>query len=136
MDVRWKQRYSSYKKAFSQLKEAIELMNQRSLSYLEKQGVIQAFEFTHELSWNMMKDFLEFRGNTGIYGSRDATRQAFKYELLSDGDIWMNMIKSRNLTSHTYDESTVDEIIGLISKHYLTAFIGLEDTFSNLLDLE
>ncbi|MBF4695161.1 nucleotidyltransferase substrate binding protein [Fusibacter ferrireducens] len=136
MDVRWKQRFDSYKKALSQLKEAIELMSQRPLSNLEKQGVVQAFEFTHELSWNLMKDFLEDRGNTGIYGSRDVTRQAFKYELIVEGDIWMNMIKSRNLTSHTYDETTVDEIIRLVSKQYLRAFIELEDTFLDLMDSE
>lgn len=136
MDVRWKQRFASYKKAFSQLKEAVELMSQRPLSNLEKQGVVQVFEFTHELSWNLMKDFLEDRGNTGLYGSRDATRQAFKYELIVEGEVWMNMIKSRNLTSHTYDETIVDEIIGLVSKQYLSAFIELEDTFSDLMDSE
>jgi len=86
MDIRWVQRFSNYKKALNQLKEAIDLMSQRALSNLEKQGVVQAFEFTHELSWNMMKDFLESKGNTEIYGSKDATRQAFKYGLIIDGD--------------------------------------------------
>lgn len=132
MDIRWKQRYNNYKKALSQLTSAIELMSERTLSSLEKQGVVQAFEFTHELSWKTMKDFLENRGNTEIYGSKDAVRMAFKYDLIMDGEVWMQMIKSRNLTSHTYDEKTVDDIIALISEKYLPAFIDLEKRFSNL----
>ena len=132
MDIRWVQRFSNYKKALNQLKEAIDLMSQRALSNLEKQGVVQAFEFTHELSWNMMKDFLESKGNTEIYGSKDATRQAFKYGLVIDGDVWMSMIKSRNLTSHTYDQKTVDEIVEQISREYISAFIELDHKFSTL----
>lgn len=132
MDIRWKQRYSNYKKALSQLSEAVDLMSQRNLSNLEKQGVVQAFEFTHELSWNLMKDFLVESGNTGLYGSRDATRQAFKYGLILEGEIWMDMIKSRNLTSHTYDEGTVDQIIELVSRKYIQAFIDLERKFCEL----
>ena len=132
MDIRWVQRFSNYKKALNQLKEAIDLMSQRALSNLEKQGVVQAFEFTHELSWNMMKDFLESKGNTEIYGSKDATRQAFKYGLVIDGDVWMSMIKSRNLTSHTYEQKTVDEIVEQISQEYISAFIELDHKFSTL----
>lgn len=136
MDIRWVQRYSNYKKALNQLKDAVDLMSQRELSNLEKQGVVQAFEFTHELSWNMMKDFLESKGNTEIYGSKDATRQAFKYGLIIDGDVWMSMIKSRNLTSHTYDERTVDEIIERVSQEYFFAFVELDHKFSTLETLE
>ena len=136
MDIRWVQRYSNYKRALTQLKEAIDLMSLRPLSNLEKQGVVQAFEFTHELSWNMMKDFLESKGNTEIYGSKDATRQAFKYGLVTDGDVWMSMIKSRNLTSHTYDERTVDEIIERVSQQYIFAFLELDQKFSTLEQME
>lgn len=122
MDIRWEQRFSNYKKALLQLDEAILLMGQRALSNLEKQGVVQAFEFTHELAWKTMKDFLESKGNTEIYGSKDAVRQAFKYGIISDGDVWMKMILSRNITSHTYDERTVDEIVDLVSDEYINAF--------------
>lgn len=132
MDIRWIQRFDNYKKALSQLSEAIDLMNIRSLSNLEKQGVVQAFEFTHELSWKLLKDFLESRGNTEIYGSRDAVRQAFSYGLIINGDIWMTMINSRNLTSHTYNENTVDDILKLISEKYYDAFITLRTKFEAL----
>lgn len=136
MDIRWQQRFENYKKALSQLNNAIDLMSIRELSHLEKQGVIQAFEFTHELAWKVMKDFLEDRGNSEIYGSKDAVRQAFKYELIIDGDIWMDMIRSRNLTSHTYDESTVDDIIKLIRHKYLSAFLDLQEKFTGIKEVK
>ena len=132
MDIRWQQRYSNYKKALSNLMEAIELMSQRPLTNLEKQGVVQAFEFTHELSWKMIKDFFESQGNVVIYGSKDATREAFKFGLIKDGDVWMRMIKSRNITSHTYDEKTVDEIVESVYGEYYQAFLELDGTFSDL----
>lgn len=125
-DIRWVQRFSNYKKAFSQIQEAVELMAIRDLTALEKQGLIQAFEYTHELAWKTLKDFLENRGNTDIYGSRDAVRQAFALGLIEDGETWMQMIKSRNLTSHTYDESTADSIITIIKDLYFEQFKKLK----------
>ena len=107
-DIRWQQRFASYQKALLQLQGAVELSSQRALSSLEKQGVIQAFEFTHELAWNMLKDFLQDQGNQNIKGSKDATREAFKVELIGDGEQWMAMIQSRNISSHTYDERTAN----------------------------
>src|SRR5665647_1986066 len=67
-DIRWIQRFNNYNKALNQLQEAVELMKNRELTRLEKQGVVQAFEYTHELAWKSLKDFLEDRGNTDIYG--------------------------------------------------------------------
>ena len=117
-DIRWIQRFNNYNKALNQLQEAVELMKNRELTRLEKQGVVQAFEYTHELAWKSLKDFLEDRGNTDIYGSRDATKEAFRLGLIESGEVWMQMIKSRNLTSHTYDESIADDIIMLIRDLY------------------
>ena len=76
-DIRWRQRFQSFRKALTQLKAAADLAKQRKLSELEQQGLIQAFEFTHELAWNTLKDFLESRGAANLYGSKDATREAF-----------------------------------------------------------
>jgi nucleotidyltransferase substrate binding protein (TIGR01987 family) len=120
-DVRWEQRFSNYRKALQQLKEAVELKKTRPFSNLEKQGMIQAFEYTHELAWKTLKDFLKSRGNIQIYGSRDATREAFQLGLLEDGELWMKMLQSRNITS-VYDESTAEEMINLISDSYYEAF--------------
>ncbi len=125
-DVRWIQRFNHFTKALSQLREAVELARQRPLSKLEEQGLIQAFEFTHELAWNTLKDFLEERGSEKIYGSRDATRVAFKAELIKNGQAWMQMISSRNLTSHTYDEATAAEIVSAIRSTYFAEFETLQ----------
>jgi nucleotidyltransferase substrate binding protein (TIGR01987 family) len=126
-DIRWIQRFSNYKKALKQLKDAVKLSKKRELSQLEKQGLIQGFEYTHELSWKCLKDFLEYRGQTEqIFGSKDATRIAFNTNLISHGDEWMSMIKSRNLSSHTYNEDTVEKIIELIVNIYIDRFLELE----------
>lgn len=124
-DIRWIQRFNHFLKALSQLKEAVELAQQRPLSKLEEQGLIQAFEFTHELAWNTLKDFLESRGVQNLYGSKDATREAFKTGLIKNGEAWMDMIHSRNLTSHTYDEVTAAQIVSAIRNTYFAEFEAL-----------
>ncbi len=132
-DIRWQQRFSNYQKALLQLQDAMKLSQKRALSLLEKQGLIQGFEYTHELAWKTMKDFLEYRGATeAIYGSKDATRQAFSLGLITDGEVWMQMIKSRNLTSHTYDEETIQEIVELILNHYIALFEAFESKLSKI----
>jgi len=132
-DIRWQQRFSNYKKALSQLQDAVELAEQRELTPLEKQGVIQAFEYTHELAWKTLKDFLEYKGSTDtVFGSKDATRQAFSYELIINGEDWMQMVKSRNLTSHTHNEETVEEIVNLVLSTYIFRFEELAEKLSQL----
>ena len=131
-DIRWIQRLDHFAKAFSQLKEAVELAQQRRLSKLEEQGLIQAFEFTHELAWNTLKDFLENRGVFNLYGSKDATREAFKIGLIENGEAWMDMIKSRNLTTHTYDQTTASKIASAILDSYYSEFDALRITLNKL----
>jgi nucleotidyltransferase substrate binding protein (TIGR01987 family) len=121
-DIRWEQRLNNYNKALRQLEKAVSLANERPLSDLEEQGLIQGFEFTHELAWKTIKDFIEDRGTTKIYGSKDATREAFALELIEDGEGWMAMIKSRNETSHTYNEETARTIAEAILDQYIHLF--------------
>ncbi len=128
-DIRWKQRLSNYNKALSQLKKFIDKVD---LNELEEQGIIQAFEFTHELAWNLMKNYFEYQGNTNITGSRDATREAFNKGLIEDGEGWMEMIASRNKSSHTYNESVAKEIREKIFKTYYHLFIDLKNKMLNL----
>jgi len=135
-DIRWIQRFSNYNKALKQLKDAVLLASERELSQLEQQGLVQAFEFTHELAWKTLKDFLEHRGNKDIYGSKDATRQAFALGLIKEGEKWMDMIESRNQTSHTYNEETVEEIVNTVKENYLAEFIVLQERLSKLKDKE
>lgn len=126
-DIRWKQRFSSFQRAYAQLASAVALGRHRPLSQLEQQGLIKAFEFTHELAWNVMKDYFEYQGNTAITGSRDAIREAFRRGLIEDGDGWMDTIASRNRSSHTYDEATARQLTETISNRYA----GLFEAFSH-----
>jgi nucleotidyltransferase substrate binding protein (TIGR01987 family) len=133
-DIRWKQRFNNFVRAFRRLDEGIRLKKERELSNLEQQGLIQAFEFTHELAWNVLKDYLEEQGITGLIGSKDSTRMAFNRGLIENGDAWMEMIKSRNLTSHAYDEQVADQIAMEISDRFYPCFEQFSKTFTLLFD--
>lgn len=140
-DIRWEQRFSNFNKALIKLGQAVKYIE--SVYYVEgnfdeslleegddlmKEGLIQRFEYTHELAWNVMKDFLNERGSTPLYGSKDATREAFATGLITDGQVWMEMISSRNKTSHTYNEETATEIFLKILENYHIAFLTFQQT--------
>ena len=116
----------------AQLEGAVSPSKQRELSQLEKQGVIQAFEFTHELSWNVLKDYLEDQGEQNIRGSKDATRAAFRVSLITEGELWMSMIQSRNISSHTYDEDTAESLFIAIVNDYYPLFTTLKVEMESL----
>ncbi|MBK8537124.1 MAG: nucleotidyltransferase substrate binding protein [Candidatus Competibacteraceae bacterium] len=126
-DIRWKQRFDNFNRALHQLTLAVELSRQRPLSDLEKQGVIQAFEFVHELAWNVLKDFLEYEGIQGIVGSRSTVREAFNRGLIEDGETWMDMIEKRNLSSHTYNLEIAVALVSAIIEIYHPAFLVLQE---------
>lgn len=132
-DIRWQQRLQNYSKALWQLNDAVSLSQQRQLSRLEQQGTIQAFEFTYELAWNTLKDYLVWQGIQGIVGSRDAIREAFSKSLISDGQIWMEMLTDRNRTAHTYNEETAKAILENIKQRYIVCFNALEQTMNKLM---
>jgi nucleotidyltransferase substrate binding protein (TIGR01987 family) len=118
-DIRWKQRFENFQKALAQLSKAMALTSIRPLSELEKQGMIQAFEYSYELAWNTLKDYLNYQGITNLIGSRDTIREAFNRDLITDGEGWMGMLIDRNKTSHTYNEETAEEIYGnIVNKHF------------------
>ena len=131
-DVRWKQRLNNYLKALLTLTEAVQLAQARTLSRLEQQGLIQGFEFTHELAWNVLKDYLENKGISGLIDSKDATRSAFKNGLIGHGEDWMKMIEARNLSSHTYNLETAQEIADDIIGRFYPAFEEMAEAFTRL----
>jgi len=131
-DIRWKQRLDNYSRAFASLRKAVELSRERPLTELERQGLIQGFEFTHELAWNVLKDYLEAKGITGLVGSRDAVRSAFRNDLIADGDTWMEMIKARNLSSHSYDPKVADAVAADILGRFFPAFERMALAFAAL----
>lgn len=118
---RWIQRANSFRRAFLRLKEGVDLAQQRELSDLEAQGLIQGFEYTHELAWNALKHFLQTQ-EFKLYGSRDTTRAAFKEGLIENGEAWMEMIRHRNLTTHTYNESVAKEVVSAVLNTYFSEF--------------
>lgn len=128
-DIRWIQRFNNFSKALGQLRKFIE---KGALNELEKQGLIQAFEYTYELAWNTIKDYFEDQGETNIHGSRDAFRLAFRRGLIKDGETWMDMIRSRGLTSHTYNEDIAEKIAADIVNKYFPEFMGLQSKLNSL----
>lgn len=129
-DERWKQRFQNFEKAFLQLKRFIQ---KGKLNEFEEQGLIKCFEYTYELAWNLMKDYLVYQGIVGITGSRDAIRQAFNKGLISNGDTWMQMIGDRILTVHTYNEETAEEVESNIYNHYFDEFEAFYSTMKEKL---
>ncbi|WP_058615698.1 nucleotidyltransferase substrate binding protein [Tepidimonas taiwanensis] len=125
-DIRWKQRFQNFERALEQLRRAVTLRRERPLSDLEEQGLIQGFEFTHELAWNVLKDYLEMEGIQGLVGSRSTVREAFKRGLITDGEVWMDMIDKRNLASHTYNEAIAREIAEAVVQRFYPAFVALQ----------
>lgn len=125
-DVRWHQRLANYSRALGQLQKAVALRQTRELSELEQQGLIQAFEFTHELAWKVMKDYLRSLGMDALIASRDSTRAAFAAELILDGEAWMDMILSRNLSSHTYNLDIALSLVSKIATKYAPLLLAFE----------
>ena len=143
--IRWEQRFSNYVKAFNKLDQAVTKIKEdfeidddgnidddEFLDNIIKEGLIQRFEYTHELAWNVMKDYAAYQGNTNVSGSRDATREALSIELIANGKIWMDMIGSRNKTSHTYNEETANEIFTMIMTDYHPVFEAFKNKMEEI----
>ena len=131
-DIRWIQRLSNFSRALSQLEAAVTLAGQRPLSELEQQGMIQSFEYTHELSWNVLRDYLKDQGTQQLYGSKDTVREAFAVGLIQDGETWMEMIRDRNRSSHTYNMEVAHAIVTHVITTYIHRFKELQKTFEGL----
>ena len=130
-DVRWKQRFSNYKKALGQLGKFID---KGKLNELEEQGLIKSFEYTFELAWNVMKDYFTYvQAEQNVLGSRDAIQLAFNRGLINEGKIWMDMLDSRIKSSHTYNEDTAREIADKIVWQYYGQFVALRQKMEQLL---
>ena len=132
-EVRWKQRFENFKNARKQFIVGLELSRLRGLSSLEKQGLIQAFEFTQEMSWKVLQDYLKHQGIKDVVGSRDAFRLAYQNQLVSDGELWLDTILTRNQTSHLYDESILEEVFEKVVNQYPILFEQLEARMNELI---
>jgi nucleotidyltransferase substrate binding protein (TIGR01987 family) len=118
-DVRWEQRFQNFTKAISLLNEIKELEIGK-LSLLEKEGIIQRFEFTLELAWKKLKDKIEFDGIIlDRISPKMVLKEAYQAKYINNIEVWIQMINDRNLVSHTYDFETFEEIIPSIQKQYI-----------------
>jgi len=129
---RWEQKLGSYTKALARLAKVVNESKVRQLNEFELDSIVQRFEFTHEIAWKLMKSYAEFQGNDTIAGSRDATRWAFENHLILEGDVWMNMIRSRNDTSHVYDEQIASGVIANIIQSYYPALLSFHGKMSQI----
>src|SRR5262249_582593 len=120
---RWVYRFDNFGRGFLQLRSAMELATERPLSELEKIGVIQCFQFTWELAWKTLKDYLEASGIVLETITPAATiKAAFEAKVIADGDAWMAALETRNLMSHTYNMKTFEEALSKIKAHYVPMF--------------
>lgn len=135
---RWQQRFDNYRKALAKLTQAVELMSsqisrEEAVDELLQEGLIQRFEYTHELAWKVMKDYAEYQGYTDIRGSRDAIRKALEMDLIDDRR-WMETIEDRNLTVHNYDNEIATEIYENIMQIYHPLFITFGQKMQSLVE--
>ena len=118
-DIRWRQRYSSFLKTL----ENMEIFFQKEkLNDLERQGLVKAFEYTFELCWNTLKDYYEYQGESNLQGSRDVYQLAFQRGLITDGELWMQMVFDRNRTTRIYYQVIAQEISTRICNQYYNLF--------------
>ena len=121
-DIRWKQRFQNFEKAMGHLEDALEILDP---DLLQKAGIIQFFEMSYELAWNVLKDYLEEQGFIDVNSPRSAIKKAFEVGLIENGHVWMNLLLDRNLTAHTYDEEKATEVEELIHERYFPLLMQL-----------
>ncbi len=130
-DIRWKQRFSNFDRAFVLLRQALE-DGAEALSPLEKEGVVQRFEYSFELAWKTAKDYLEESGVVITpLTPRQVIKEAFAAKVIADGQVWINMLDHRNLLSHTYDQEVFSKTVDAIESSYLPAMESLHTFFAN-----
>lgn len=137
-DIRWLQRFNNFQKALNRLGEAVTIINNNSgLQNIEllKEGLIQRFEFSHELAWKVMKDYLEYQGYSDIRGSRDTFRRALSVGIINSPR-WIDSIQTRNITSHTYDEEITNSTLETVITEYYPLMRDFEKTMKKIAEDE
>ncbi|MBM5818264.1 MAG: nucleotidyltransferase [Cyanobacteria bacterium K_Offshore_surface_m2_239] len=130
-EPRWPQRFANFCQALDQLET---FFQPPALNERERQGLIKAFEYCFELGWNTLRDLLLAEGNAGLIGSRDTLRLAFRVGLIRDGEGWLRMVQDRNLTSHTYNRATAEEVSRQVGERYLPCFQELRQVLAQRLE--
>lgn len=125
-EIRWKQRFQNFSRAYALLNSVLEENNIDDLSNLEQEGVIQRFEYTYELAWKTLKDYLEYNGaNISEITARNVFKEAYSSGIIENADVFIDMMFSRNLLSHTYDFNKFRDILSKVKKDYLPVLSDL-----------
>lgn len=128
-DIRWKQRFSNFTKAHLRLLEAATANKKDPSNTLIQMALIQSFEFTYELGWKVMKDYLKHNGVEATL-PREVIKAAFQYGILEDGQAWIDMMEDRNLMAHTYDDAKAELAIQHICQKYLKSITQVYTYFN------
>tara|TARA_B100000809_G_scaffold31323_1_gene27222 strand:+ start:237 stop:662 length:426 start_codon:yes stop_codon:yes gene_type:complete len=129
-DIRWIQRFQNFDRAFLLLRSALEERGLEQMSELEKEGLIQRFEYSYELAWKTMKDYLEEQGTIiNPVTPRNVIKEAFSAQIIADGQVWVDMMLHCNLLAHTYDFSKFKEVLDAVVERYLDAQEQLHEWF-------
>ncbi len=119
--MRWQQRFANFEKARQKFHYALKAFRKDANNELYRMALIQTFEFTYELGWKTMKDFLRYEGVDKVSLPRDVIKQGFHYQIIEDGQAWMNMLDDRNLMAHAYDERKAERAVEHITQSYVQA---------------
>jgi nucleotidyltransferase substrate binding protein (TIGR01987 family) len=130
-DTRWKQRFSNFTKVIYHLEQALEI---KDPDFVQKAGIIQFFEMSYDLAWNMLKDYLEEQGFDDVKSPRTALKKAYEIGILENGHFWMNLLVDRNMMSHTYDEARATEVDKQIQEVYFPLLKKLYLDFKQKVD--
>ena len=125
-DIRWKQRFENYSRAYNQLDRAVKAHADQPDNDLIQMALVKAFEMTFELAWKTMKDYLRFNG-IDVKLPREVIKQAFANDVIIDGQLWIDMLENRNVMAHVYDEARAEETVELICLNYLPALEQLHE---------
>lgn len=133
---KWHERLAFYQNAIDRLTEVIALSKQHPLNQFERDSLIKRFEFSYEMAWKLMMSYEKENGITEVLGSKDVIRKAFKMSLVSNGEAWLEMIDTRNKTSHLYDEEMVTDVMDEIVYTYYPLLVELRDVMVKMTDEE
>ena len=122
-DLRWRQRLESLQRALGQLKAALAAHLADPANEVIGMAVITAYEFSFELTWKTLKDLLAYEGIDALL-PREVLRQAFAYGLVSDGQLWIEMLEQRNLMAHTYDVNRAEQALAMIRDRFAPALLA------------
>ncbi len=129
MDIRWQQRFQNFEKTFLLLQKALDLERP---DWLQRAGLVQMFEITFDLSWKLLKDYLEYQGFKDLLSPRSTLKKAFEISLIEDGRAWLELLEQRNLTTYTYDEVEITNVTAQIRSTYFVLFQNLYSIFSKI----